>query len=216
MRPVLLWVWAVSFAALAKDKALLTFQPADDDPADRPLARQIDVAPQGSDYALRVQFDKLPWGGQCGNRCANATIFLDTDNSKSTGLQLSDKAAAENGADLAVTLQGVRELFSGASGSLLRVRVRQLGDDVTRVDDGQTMAELDHRHDPERVYMEGTTVFVRVDATSGVLPTGKKMRVIYHPPATQAVTATTHGFLAGGRGKVEIFRGGKRVTGAKP
>ncbi len=200
----------IATAAWAKEKPLITYKPTSNDPEDRPVATEIVAGPEGSDYAFRVKFDKTPWGEACKNRCANATIFLDTDNSKSTGLQLSQKSAAETGADLAITIQGVREYREASADTKLRVKVRQYANDATSIDAGEALSELDHRRDPERLQVDGDTVYVLVDATSGTLPSGAKMRVIYHPPDAKPLVAVTRGLLAPGGGKVEIFKGGRR------
>ncbi len=197
-------------AALGREKPTLTYRPpAGDD--ERPVATEIVVGPQGSDFAFRVEFDRVPWGEECKNRCANATVFVDTDSNKATGLQLNDKTAAETGADLAVTIQGVREFKDVSADVLLRVRVRVLSDANASADEGEMVGELDHRRDPDRVHVDGKTVYVLVDATTGSLPTGPKMRVIYHPPGAKALVGTIKGQLAMGAGKVEIFKQGKRA-----
>ena len=199
---------AASLAA-AREKPAISFKPITTGDEERPVATEVVVGPQGSDYAFRIEFDKLPWGEACKTRCANATIFLDTDSNKATGLQLKEKGAAETGADLAVTIQGAREYKEGSADVLLRVRVRQFSDSTTSIDDGETMSELDHRRDPERLHVDGTTVYVLIDATNGTLPSGSKMRVIYHPADTKPLVGTARGLLATG-GKIEIFKQGKR------
>ncbi|MHB8873488.1 MAG: hypothetical protein ACYC8T_07355 [Myxococcaceae bacterium] len=200
---------ATSLAA-AREKPAISFRPLASGDEERPVATEIVVGPQGSDYAFRVEFDKLPWGDECKNRCANATIFLDTDSNKNTGLQLKDKKAAETGADIAVTVQGAREYKENSADVLLRVRVRQFSDASTSVDEGETMSELDHRSDPERLHVEGRTVYVLIDATNGTLPSGSKMRVIYHPPDVKPLVGAAKGLLASGVAKIEIFKQGKR------
>lgn len=210
LRAAVLAALCTATLAAAREKPAISFKPTASGEEERPVATEVVVGPQGSDYAFRVEFDKLPWGEDCKTRCANATVFLDTDNNKSTGLQLSEKGAAETGADLAVTIQGAREYKEGSADVLLRVRVRQFSDSTTSVDDGETMSELDHRRDPERLHVEGTTVYVLIDATNGTLPSGSKMRVIYHPPDAKALVGNAKGLLATGVGKVEIFKQGKR------
>jgi hypothetical protein len=78
----------------------------------RPVIIDATIAPQGSDFAMRLVFNKEPWGEACKNRCANSTLFLDTDSNTTTGLQLGKQP--ETGADMAVVIQGVRE-YRGAS-----------------------------------------------------------------------------------------------------
>jgi hypothetical protein len=209
MRTLLFAALLLPASALAKDKSVITYKaPGGED--ERPVATEIMVGPQGSDYAFRVDFDKLPWGDECKSRCANATLFLDTDNSTSTGLQLPDKKAAETGADLAITIQGVREYKESSADVLLRVKVRQFADSARSVEEGETLAELDHRRDPERLLVDGKTVYVLVDATNGTLPSGAKVRVVYHPPDSKPLVGQAKGLTAAGSGKVEIFKQGKR------
>jgi hypothetical protein len=207
-RAVLLLTVLASSAALAKGTAagVIRFHPPAD-PEERPLPVEIYAAPQGSDYALRVEFDKLPWGEQCKRRCANATIFLDTDDNRRTGLDLGPKSK-ETGADLAITVSGERLYREHSADTFLKVRVRRLSA-VASVGQGDTLAELDHRHDPERVQSDGTRVYARIDGTDSRIPTAKRMRVIYHPPGSDALQTTTAGMLASGRVRnVQVFRKG--------
>jgi hypothetical protein len=208
----------LSPSALAKDRATFRYTPLQGD--ERPVIVEAVVGPQGNDFALRLNFNKPPFGPECGTRCANATLLLDTDATVSSGLKLTGKEA-ENGADLAIIIQGARDL-SGASGdSYLRVKVRHLTNEAHTVDEGELIAELNHRQDPDRVHIEGNTVFLLIDASSGV-PSGRKVRLVYHPPGDKAIQASIPGMVGGsGKGKVMIFRrggwgqapqGGTRVT----
>lgn len=209
----------LAVSALAKDRATFRYTPPMDE--ERPVVVEATVGPQGSDFALRLRFDKPPFGPECGNRCANATVLLDTDSNTQSGLKLATKAP-ENGADLAIIVQGAREYSRDNGEGFLRVKVRRLGEDSRTVDDGELIAELDHRVDPERIHIEGTTVFLLLDATSN-LPSGRKVHVVYHPPGSKAIEATIPGMLSGSatNGKVMIFRrggwgkareGGQRVS----
>ena len=74
-------------AAFAAEKPCITYKAPPPSEDDRPVATAITVGPQGSDYAFKVDFNRAPWGDECGTRCANTTIFLDTDNDKNTGLK---------------------------------------------------------------------------------------------------------------------------------
>lgn len=206
-RAVLLLTVLAATGAFAKGSmGVIRFHPPPD-PDERPLPVEIFAAPQGSDYALRLEFDKLPWGDQCGRRCADTTIFIDTDNNKRTGLDLGPKSK-ETGADLAITVIGERQYREHSADTFLKVRVRRLVN-VTSVGQGDTLAELDHRHDPERVQSDGTRVYVLVDGTDTTIPTSQKMRLIYHPPGQSALEATAPGMLATGRARnVQIFRKG--------
>jgi hypothetical protein len=192
---------ALPLSALADEGPAITYKPEAD--AERPMATEISVAPQGSNIALELLFDRLPWGEDCRTQCANATLFLDTDANVSTGVKLG-KDVAETGADLAVTVQGARDYTGPVGEPLLRVKIRRLNG--TTVDDSSIVAEYTHKLDPERVQSEDERVFVLVDATSASLPAGAKMRVIYHPPGSAALTATVTGMRAKGSGKVKVVR----------
>jgi hypothetical protein len=194
-----------SLSAGAKDRVTFRHTPLPGD--ERPVITEAVVGPQGNDFALRLTFNKPPFGAECGTRCANSTLLIDTDATASSGLKLEGKQA-ENGADLAIIIQGARDL-SGASGdSYLRVKVRQLSNEAKTVDEGELIAELDHRKDPDRIHVEGSTVFLLIDA-SGNLPTGRKARIVYHPPGNKALQASLAGMAgSSSQGKVMIFRRG--------
>jgi hypothetical protein len=180
----------------------------------RPLVIDAIIGPQGSDFAMRLLFDKAPWGESCKTRCANVTLFLDTDNNNTTGLQLGKKLP-ETGADMAVVIQGAREYRDTSSVALLRVKVRQLTGESKDVDDGEALADLNNNQDPERVQIDENTVYLLIDATGPTLPSARKVRVIYHPPAAKPLIATIDGMLSGGSssGNVRIFRGGGSKKG---
>lgn len=209
-KPLLLLAAVVSSVALAKPT--LTWSPAEDE-TERPLATEVTVAPQASDLAFKVVFNKAPWGEECKNRCANVTLFVDTDNSVGTGLQLGK--AAETGADMAINIQGARDYKDSRADVMLKVKVRMFGSDATSVEQGELVTELNSRQDPERVESDGETVYVLVDGTSATLPSGKLMRVVYHPPGQSAVTGTSSGMLAGGNSKVEVFKKGQKTGSTK-
>ncbi len=204
-------------SAMARDRATLRYSPPPDE--ERPVVVEATAGPQGGDFALRLRFSKLPFGKECGNRCANVTLLLDTDASTQSGLKMSDKSA-EKGADLAIIVQGVRDFAGGNGESYLRVKVRRL-DEARSVDDGELLTELDHRRDTDRIHIEENTVFLLIDASNN-LPSGRKVRVVYHPPGSKALEATIPGMLSGSanNGSVMIFRrggwgkapqGGKRI-----
>ncbi len=175
---------------------------------ERPVIVDATIGPQGSDFAMRLRFDKEPWGEDCKNRCANATLFLDTDGNTTTGLQLGKKVP-ETGADLLVIVQGAREYKSRGPDTFLRVKVRQLTNVSKGINDGEALADLNHRQDPERVQLDEKTVYLLIDATSPTLPSARKVRVIYHPPGGKAIQGTIAGMLSGGSSSnVRIFRGG--------
>jgi hypothetical protein len=181
--------------------------PSGDD--DRPVITSIVVSPQGTDYAFKLEFDKLPWGEECKTRCANATLFLDTDNNKTTGLKLADPKAAETGTDIAVTIQGTKTLKNGVPTSVLRVKVMQYAEDATSVEEGHTLIELDPINDSERVLASDTSVYLLIDANMGDQPAGKQLRVVYHPPESKPLVGLAKGLASPSTGRVELFKDGK-------
>lgn len=213
MRCALLLACLTSFAATAMEKPCITYKAPPGDEDDRPVATAITVGPQGSDYAFKVDFNKEPWGEACKNRCANATIFLDTDNDKRTGLKLpageKGKDAPETGADLAITIQGTREYKSESSLSTLKIKVKQFGEDATSADQGTELVDMDARNDTERLNPVEKTVYLLVDANIGSLPSNPKIRVIYHPPEAKPLVGYAKGLNAPGANRVEIFKEGR-------
>ncbi len=202
----------------ARERPTFRYTPPQGD--ERPVIVEAVLGPQGNDFALRLTFNKPPFGQECGTRCANATLLLDTDGNISTGLKLTGKAP-ENGADLALILQGTRDLSGTSGDSYLRVKVRRLTNEAHTVDQGELIAELDHRKDPDRVHIEGSTVYLLIEASAD-LPSGRKVRVVYHPPGEKAIQGSIPGMVgSSARAKVMIFRkggwgqvpeGGKRVN----
>lgn len=166
------------------------------------------MGPQGNDYAFKLEFDRPPFGPSCGNRCANATVFLDTDNLKATGLLLEDSAAPENGADLTLTVQGSGAGRETASGAALRVKVTQHPKEGSRVEDGLRVVELDPRIDTERLAVANTSVFILLDADIPAVPTGQSMRVIYHPQGSKALEGMSKGLNAPKSPRDIIFKDG--------
>src|SRR5215212_1915312 len=140
-------------AAAALEKPCIVYKAPASTEDDRPVATSITVGPQGSDYAFKVDFNKEPWGESCKTRCANATIFLDTDNDKRTGLKLpakeDGKENPETGADLAIVIQGQREYKAQSSLSTLKIKVKQYAEDATSADQGIELVEMDARADSE-------------------------------------------------------------------
>lgn len=205
-------------SAAGRTASTLRYKPSQDE--ERPVIVDATIGPQGSDFAMRLKFNKEPFGEECKQRCANLTLFLDTDNSTQSGLQLTgNKKAPENGADLAIVIQGVREYKrqDAPPEVALRVKVRQLGSDATSADAGELLADLNNRQDPERVQTDGNTVYLLVDATSALLPSARKVRVIYHPPGSKALTATINGMAGGSSGRgVQIFKRGSGNWGRAP
>ncbi|MBE2248432.1 MAG: hypothetical protein IAE78_02710 [Myxococcus sp.] len=209
MSRLFLVVVALSCTAAFAQKPAITYKAPPSTEDDRPVITEIVVGPQGSDYAFKVEFNKEPWGDPCGTRCANATIFLDTDNSKETGLKLKDSKALETGADLAIIIQGTRVYKEGSSRSVLKVLVRQYAEDATDVEQGRQLAELDPIQDSEHVLAQGTSVYLLIDTNIGNIPTATRARVIYHPPDSKALVGNVQGLLAPGGSRVELFKDGK-------
>lgn len=191
------------------DKPTISYKAPASGEEDRPVLTTIVVSPQGTDYAFKLEFDKLPWGEECKNRCANTTLFLDTDNNKTTGLKLADPKAAETGADLVVTIQGVKVMKEGAPKPTLRVKVSSYPENATAVEDGQTLAEMDPVNDDERVLASDVSLYLLIDANMGELPQGKQLRVIYHPPESKPLVGMAKGLLSPATGRVELFKDGK-------
>ena len=214
MRLVAIVALLTTWGALAAEKPIITYKapPSNDD--DRPVITQVVFAPQGSDYAFRVEFDKPPWGESCHTRCANATLFLDTDNNRSTGLKLADAKAQETGADLAISIQGVREFAEASARATLKVKITQYSEDATAVDQGSTLAELSTT-DGERVLSEGNSLYLLVDASIGNIPSGAKARVVYHPPDSKPISGVGKGMAGPSSSHVEIFKQGKLVNPVK-
>lgn len=193
-------------AASSSSRPTISWKPPSEED-ERPLATDITVSPRGSDIAVRAAFNRRPYGEDCKNRCANLTVYLDTDNNPGTGLQLG-KEAAETGADLSVNIQGAKNLEGSGKESILRAKVRFFPSGTTNTDDGTALADYDIRRDSERLSDEENTVFLLVDATDPSIPSGKQMRVVFHPPGRPALKGMTTGMLAHGGGKVEILKKG--------
>ena len=169
----------------------------------------IVVSPQGTDYAFKLEFNKPPWGDDCRTRCANATLFLDTDNNKTTGLKLADAKAPETGTDIVVTIQGTKVLKDGVPTAALRVKVMQYSEDATSVEEGHTLVELDPINDSERVLASDISVYLLIDANMGEQPAGKQLRVVYHPPESKPLVGMAKGLASPSTGRVELFKDGK-------
>ncbi len=196
------------------DKPTIAYKapPSGDD--DRPVMTSIVISPQGTDYAFKLEFNKAPWGEECKTRCANATLFLDTDNNKTTGLKLADLKAAETGTDITVTIQGAKALKDGVPTAMLRVKVMQYSEDATSVEEGHTLVEMDPINDSERVLAADTSVYLLIDANMGEQPAGKQLRVVYHPPESKPLVGMAKGLASPSTGRVELFKDGKLTNPA--
>jgi hypothetical protein len=209
--PLLVCFLLAGTSLAAKERSTFRYTAPPD--GERPVIVDATIGPQGSDFAMRLRFDRAPWGEACKSRCANATLLFDTDASKQTGLRLPRDTAA-NGADLAIIIQGVREQAEEEGvppKTWLRVKVRLLGNGARSVDDGELLTELNHRQDTERLQVDENTVYLLVDATSAALPSARKVRVVYQPPGGKAVQATIPGMIGGGGNRgIIIFNGTRR------
>src|SRR5690606_12304255 len=200
--PIALVALLVAPAALAA-KPLITFTPPPGE--ERPLITRLQAGPQGNAFAFELTFDKAPWGETCRPRCANATVFVALDDAKRTGLQ-PGKQAKETGADLAVTVQGAAESRERGARHYLRVKVRQLSTGSAGTGDGEVRIELDHRKDPANLQTDAETVWILVNMSQLNVPSGRKARVIYHPPGAEALEASTAGMQSGSRRRNRVFR----------
>jgi hypothetical protein len=198
----------LSLSAWAGQKPVIIYKNPPDDEDARPVITEAVVGPQGTDYALSLEFNKAPWGEVCKTRCANATLFLDTDSDKKTGLRLVDDKAPENGADLAIVVQGPRVLKEGVSRATLTVKVLQFTHEASSAEQGAVLAELDPRNDPERLLSEAKGLYLLIDANLADIPQGKKLRVIYHPPDSKPLSGTARGMATPGASRLEIFKDG--------
>jgi hypothetical protein len=206
---ILLSVVCISTAVAAAEKPTISYKPASSGEEDRPVMTRIVAGAQGTDYAFKLDFDKLPWGADCKTHCANATLFIDADNNKTTGLKLADEKAAETGADLVITIQGTRTLDEGAHKPILKVKVAGYSETATSVEEAEQIAELDPVNDSERVLSSDNSVYLLIDGNSGNIPTGKMMRVIYHPPGSKPLSGTAKGLASPTSQRVELFKDGK-------
>jgi hypothetical protein len=203
-------------ATWAQGKSVIRHQPLSDDPEERPVAAEITVSGEGAEFAVRMVFNKPP-AGACGRRCANATVFLDLDGSRKTGLQIG--AGAETGADLAITVQALPP--AGGGEAILRAKVRTLPDTAASLEDGELVAELDPTMDADRMQVDGQTVLLLVDVSRAEVRLASRARVIYHPPGAKALTAEARVSPPRGirpqraGGEIEVIRAGERVKGGK-
>ncbi len=196
-------------------KPTITYKPPASTEDDRPVLTSIVVGAQSSDYAFNLEFDKRPWGEDCRNRCASATLFIDTDNNRQTGLKLADPKAAETGADLVVTIQGTRSMAGDTPRPVLRVKVSGYSESARDVEDAHLLAELDPTLDSERVLTLDNAVYLLIDGNLGALPIGKQLRVIYHPPGSKPLVGQARGLAGPSSGRVELFKDGKLTNPIK-
>jgi hypothetical protein len=179
-------------AGLAAEKPQLRYIPRADE--ERPILTSVTIGPQEGRLALKVTFDKPPSDEECKQRCANSSLYLDLDDNPASGLQLGK--AAETGADIVLTIQGIREYHEVSGESRLRVKVRQFTDTAKHVEEGATFADLDVHRDVDHLIVKGDTVYILIDIVQVDVPAGKKMRLIFHPPGAKAVQATGPGMLS--------------------
>ncbi len=188
--------WCFIATAAFAQKPTITYRAPPSGEEDRPVLTSISIRPQGNDYAISLQFNKLPWGEACKTRCANATVFLDIDNKKLTGLQLPERNAAETGSDLAITIQGTRKLKEGIATPVLLVKVDEYTQAATTVEQGNRLVELEAGPNVDQVRTSGTTVLLNLDSTLSHQLASQIMRVVYRPPASKALIGTAPGFAS--------------------
>lgn len=198
---------ALALTAPALANPVFTFKP--DKEAERPIVKELRATTQGADLSLEVMFDRPPFGIECGLRCANATFFIDTDNNRKTGVQFG-KGAEETGADVSVVLQGTNDYRTDDGAPYFRVKVRELPNGAKSLEDSAPVIDLDSRTDKTRVQVDAETAFVLIDSSATGVKWGKKLRIVYHPPAREAVSGTANGFSRRKGGAVEIIKGKSR------
>jgi hypothetical protein len=195
--------------AFAGDKPCITFKAPPSTEDDRPVIVAVTMAPQGTDYGFKIDFNKAPWGDECRNRCANATVFLDTDDDRQTGLKLEDPQAQQTGADLAIVIQGLRDYRAESSLPTLKVKVRQFNEQSTSSLDGSELLDLEVRRDAERFTAKENSILLLVDTNVGSITWGRRVRAIYIPPESKALVGYGAGKGPSGSGRVEVFKGSK-------
>jgi hypothetical protein len=198
-------------SAIAAEPPIIVYKPTAEITDTRPYITQITAGAQRTDLAFIIDFNKEPYGEGCGHHCANATVFVDTDDNPNTGLRVPTPSAPESGADLVFTIQGFKEpRRAQVEGRyLMRVRLVHYAAEATSVDHGTTVGELTPVTDPERVRGDGRAVFLLLDGNMPSLSVGPKMRVIYHPMDSDALVGQAKGIKAPGTEKVELFIDGK-------
>ena len=183
---------------------------------ERPLIKEVSVNNEALDVAFHVTFDRAPSGAACENRCANATLFVDTDFDKATGLKLSDPKALENGADVALVFQGRKSSGEGGEAPEFLIRVKKLANEAGGLDDSEVLHEFNVFRDKQRVHVREANVVVMVDTSEKKFPLGRRMRLVYHPPGAAAVEGVVAGPVkAGGARKVQVIDESKKKKGAR-
>lgn len=184
--------------------------------AERPLIKEVSVNNEALDVAFHVTFDRAPSGAACENRCANATLFVDTDHDKSTGLKLSDTKALENGADVALVFQGRKSSGEEGETAEFLIRIKKLANEAGGHDDPALLHEFDMLRDKQRMHVRDANVVVMLDTSENHFPLGRRMRLIYHPPGSTAVEGVVTGPVkAAGARKVQVVDESKKKKGAR-
>ncbi len=202
------FVTCTAYAGNAPVLTLAAPPPAD---ADRPVVTQLFVDRKDNDLVFQLDFDREPTGESCKSRCANATLFLDTDKNAKTGVKLEDARAPENGADVSITFQASRDYIENNLVPSLSVLIKSFRGKASAAHLGEKVFSWDSRHDPERVRVQDKSVVLLVDVSSLPVAIAPRMRVVYHPPGSAAVVGDAEGVtLTRGGGKVEVLKKGKR------
>lgn len=188
--------------AVVTHPAVLRLSPPQD--TQRPEPSEIRLSTDGSDLVLDVRFNRPGWGQACGAQCAKTMIFIDTDDNADSGMRGDGK---DNGADLAVQVEGVTEGEPPEVQSYVRVRGWRT-EGVTRPTSGPVLVDLDSRHGG-RVRLREGAVRIRLDATVGP-PLGASVRVAFQAAPGRWVSASGTGFDLTEQGPVETLRAGER------
>mgnify|MGYP001563561068 CR=1 FL=1 len=201
----------VASTLFGAEKPSIVHGAAQSSQGERPEIAQVIAGIQGNDLGLILDFNRSPWGSGCEPVCANATIFVDTDDDPSTGLGLELTGAPENGADLTLTIQGIEAPQGDRAQrtSTLRIKVTLYSGHEISVDRGSLIAELSAAQDVDRLRTSDRSVFALIDTNIAGLTFAKRMRLIYHPPGVPAIVGYARGFGDRNGKPVELFKDGK-------
>lgn len=187
----------------------ITYKPVKAATEGRPTVVKAALSTRGEDFVLKLDFDKVAYGAECGARCARATFLIDTDADGSTGLQ-QGTGKPPTGANLSVLVEGLEDFTGGKASPYVKVTLRQYGDEDRTLEDGDLVGTLDHRKDHQRVKLDGKTITVMVDASAESIPAAKTSRLVYLAPGVRPLVAQAAGLnrtQAKSSGGVAVERG---------
>lgn len=170
----------------------ITYKPVKAATEGRPTVVKAALSTRGDDFVLKLDFDKVAYGAECGARCARATFLIDTDADTSTGLQ-QGSGKPPTGANLSVLVEGLEDFTGGKAAPYLKVTIRQYGDEDRTLEDGDLVGTLDHRKDHQRVKLDGKSVTVMVDGSAESIPAAKTSRFVYLAPGVRPLVAQAAG-----------------------